>query len=65
MNHANNLREISRQLLAAGKTLQADECSEAAAELDRLLAILSQPPTWLCDVCRGQWLIRDGSEVLP
>ena len=36
MNHAQDLRELSRSLLQDGRTREADECDEAAAELERL-----------------------------
>ena len=54
MNHVQNLRELSRQLLNAGWTLQADECDEAARELERLEAILADVRT------TGRMIIIDG-----
>jgi len=34
-------------------------------KLDRLQALLSTPPTWLCPDCRNQWIMRDEAEKQP
>jgi hypothetical protein len=55
---------IAKLACAGQEQLQA-ELAKAEAENDRLQAILSTPPTWLCPDCQSQWIIRDEAEKQP